>query len=127
MTKVLYIDDDPDIRKIVHVALQLVGQMELILCEKTSVAIETLATMQTRSEVLPDLILLDVMMPETDGPASLAIFRNNPTTAHIPVVFFTARASSTDVENLIKLGATGVIAKPFDPMALAAKVRTFIA
>jgi DNA-binding response OmpR family regulator len=74
----------------------------------------------------PDLILLDVMMPNMDGPTTLTHLRQNPRTADIPVVFMTARAQPRELEHFVSLGAEGVIAKPFDPMTLAASVRNYI-
>ena len=72
----------------------------------------------------PDLILLDVMMPVMDGPATLAHLREDPRTADIPVVFMTARVQKQDLAHFKSLGAAGVITKPFDPMTLAAAVRS---
>ena len=81
--------------------------------------------MVAAADKLPDLILLDVMMPNMDGPTTLAHLRENPKTANIPVVFMTARAQARELEHFLSLGAAGVIAKPFDPMKLAAEVRRF--
>jgi CheY-like chemotaxis protein len=75
---------------------------------------------------VPDLILLDVMMPIMDGPATLARLRETPAAAHIPVVFMTARAQTRELEHFRSLGAAGVIAKPFDPMTLAVSVRSYL-
>ena len=72
----------------------------------------------------PDLILLDVMMPVMDGPATLRRLRENPQTADIPVVFMTARAQTRELDHFKSLGAAGVIVKPFDPMTLAASLRS---
>jgi len=76
------------------------------------------------AEWSPELILLDVMMPRMDGPATLAQLRKNPRTSGIPVLFMTARAQTREVEQFIALGAQGVISKPFDPMTLADEVRS---
>jgi CheY-like chemotaxis protein len=74
--------------------------------------------------VLPDLILLDVMMPGMDGPATLAELRKLPATAATPVIFMTAKVQTAEVAYYKSIGAIGVIAKPFDPMLLAQQVRT---
>jgi len=74
---------------------------------------------------MPDFILLDVMMPMMDGPATLVQLRQNPRTAGIPVIFMTARAQAREVDRFRSLGAVGVIQKPFDPMTLAASVRSY--
>jgi CheY-like chemotaxis protein len=68
---------------------------------------------------------MDVMMPEID-PQTLSHLREDTRTANIPVVFMTARAQSREVKHFLSLGAAGVIAKPFDPMTLAAAVRTYL-
>jgi CheY-like chemotaxis protein len=73
---------------------------------------------------LPSVILLDVMMPVMDGPATLGHLRRNPQTMGIPVLFMTARAQTREVQHFISLGAQGVVAKPFDPLTLAPLVRS---
>jgi CheY-like chemotaxis protein len=65
-------------------------------------------------------------MPFMDGPATLANLRKNPRTAHIPVVFLTARTQTDEIEQYIALGAQGVLSKPFNPMTLAASVRDYL-
>lgn len=74
-------------------------------------------------EPQPELILLDVMMPEMDGPATLLALRQLPNLARVPVVFMTAKVQPQEVANYRALGAADVIAKPFDPMTLADQVR----
>jgi DNA-binding response OmpR family regulator len=71
----------------------------------------------------PDLILLDVMMPEMDGFSVLRALRSNPESAEVPVVFLTARTQESD-EYLVS-GAQGVIAKPFEPGRLVELVRAY--
>jgi CheY-like chemotaxis protein len=66
------------------------------------------------------------MMPLMDGPTTLANLRKNPRTAHIPVVFLTARMRADEIEQYTSLGAQGVLSKPFDPMTLAASVRSYL-
>ena len=75
---------------------------------------------------LPDLVLLDVMMPEMDGPTTLGHLRENARTAKVPVVFMTARAQAYELDTFRSLGAAGVIPKPFDPMTLAGSVRAYV-
>jgi len=73
-------------------------------------------------KALPDAILLDVMMPEQDGPATLRLLRNNEVTARIPVIFLTAKAQSIERERLQAIGAAGTLAKPFNPLTLANEI-----
>jgi CheY-like chemotaxis protein len=71
----------------------------------------------------PDLLLLDVMMPEMDGPTTLKALRQIPGTLPTPVIFMTAKVQPAEVEELRTLGALDVIAKPFDPMTLADQIK----
>ena len=118
MLKVLYVDDDDDIRHIVELALGLDPDMQLRTAASAAEALIELDRDDT-----PDVILLDVMMPIMDGPTLLGLLRNRPDTADIPVVFMTAKTRPADVEDYHARGAIGVIMKPFDPMRLAADIR----
>jgi two-component system OmpR family response regulator len=112
----LYVDDEPDIRQIVQMALGLAPELIIHTGESGERGL-TLAR-----ELHPDLILLDVMMPGLDGPATLARLRADVSLASIPVVFVTAKAMPQEVSRFRELGAAGVIAKPFDPMRLVDQV-----
>lgn len=114
---VLYADDEADILSVASLALEMVGGLEVTACPGGSEAIA--AAHRHR----PDLILLDVMMPVMDGPATLAAIRSDPDLAAIPVVLLTARIRRAEVETYLAAGADGVIAKPFNPMTLADEVR----
>jgi len=117
-TRILHVDDEPDIRDIVTLSLGLNPDFEVREVGSGAEAIEAAA------EWMPQLILLDVMMPKMDGPATLERLRSNPKTSDIPVLFMTARAQTREVEHFKSLGAKGVILKPFDPMKLADDVRS---
>ena len=121
MIRILYVDDDPDIREVAQMALDLDEGLEVRACASGADAIEVAPLFR------PALLLLDVMMPQMDGPTTLAHLRADPRTANIPIVFITARTQSAEVEQLKRLGALGVIAKPFDPMTLAGQARAFLA
>ncbi len=110
---ILIIDDESDIREVAQMGLQLIGGW---VVATASSGFDGLA--QASAE-RPDAILLDVMMPEIDGPETLRLLRAHPTTRAVPVVFLTARSQLTDVQWLEGLGASGVIPKPFDPITLA--------
>jgi CheY-like chemotaxis protein len=118
--RILLVDDEPDIREVVDVSLGLDPEFNMRACASGADALVTAA------EWSPSLILLDVMMPLMDGPATLANLRKNPRTAHIPVVFLTARTLQVEIEQYISLGAQGVLSKPFNPMTLAASVRDYL-
>ena len=112
---ILIIDDEPDIRLIVRLSLQKRG---LTVVEASGGQEGVRLARRER----PDAILLDVMMPNVDGPTTLAALRAAPESAAIPVVFLTAKAQRSEIERLRDLGATGVLTKPFDPMTLADEV-----
>jgi len=118
--RILLVDDEPDIREVVDVSLGLDPQFRTRACASGADALVMAARWS------PSLILLDVMMPLMDGPTTLANLRKNPRTAHIPIVFLTARTQSSEIEHFISLGAQGVLSKPFNPMTLATSVRSYL-
>jgi len=120
MNRILYVDDEPDLREIAQLALSMDPDLEVRTAASGTEAITIAA------DWLPDLLLLDVMMPGMDGPATLARLREDVRMAKLPVVFITARAQPKDLQNFATLDARGVIAKPFDPMTLAQQVRGFL-
>jgi CheY-like chemotaxis protein len=115
--KILIIDDEDDIRRIARLSLGRVGGMEVVEAGGGAEGV------RKADAERPDAILLDVMMPGLDGPATLALLRAGETTAKIPVMFLTAKAMAAEVERLKALGALAVLTKPFDPMRLASEVR----
>jgi len=120
LNKVLYVEDDPDIRAIAELALQDVGGFNAALCSSGQQAL------RVAPEFGPDLILLDVMMPEMDGPETMRRLRVLDATRSTPVIFMTARIQSSEIEEYLALGAIGVIPKPFDPMTLADDIRRIV-
>lgn len=122
MPSILYVDDEADIREIVQMALELDPTITLRLCASGADAL----ALQAAGEPAPDLLLLDVMMPDMDGPTTLLRLRENPAWSGKPAVFMTARAQAADRERLLTLGAVGVIVKPFDPMTLGREVMAYI-
>ncbi len=118
--QVLHIDDELDIREVVAMSLGLDPEFAVRGCDSGEGGLAAAA------EYMPDVILLDIMMPVMDGPTTLAHLRENPRTAAIPVIVMTARAQSSEIAQFKSLGAAGVIAKPFDPMTLAASVRSHL-
>jgi two-component system OmpR family response regulator len=118
--KALVIDDEEDVRFVASRALGRIGGMTVIEAGSGAEGVARAAA------ELPDVILLDVMMPGMDGAATFAALRANPLTASIPVVFLTAKAMLREIERLKKLGAHGVVLKPFDPTSLAQQVRELV-
>lgn len=118
--RVLHVDDEPDIREVVEMSLSLDPEFAVRSCASGADALTTTSAWP------PDLILLDVMMPVMDGPATLKCLRQRPFTINTPIVFMTARAQTREIEQFVALGAAGVIPKPFDPMTLATSVKGYV-
>ena len=121
INKVLVVDDEEDIRAVVQLSLSHVGGWKTALASSCAEALEKAVTER------PDIIILDVMMPELDGVDTLKRLQQNEQTQRIPVIFMTARAQEVESERLLDLGAVGVVAKPFDPMTLPNQIREIAA
>jgi CheY-like chemotaxis protein len=119
LERILCIDDDADMRLVAKLALGKVGGIEVSTSSSGEEALRRLEA----GEVAPDLILLDVVMPGMDGPSTLKGLQGLPSAADTPVIFLTARTNPKEGDELLALGAVGLITKPFDPMTLAHEVR----
>lgn len=117
MTRILYAEDEPDIREIAALALETLGAYTVATMESGKGIVER------ARDFNPDLIILDVMMPDIDGPAALRALRDTPEFRDIPVIFMTAKVLRNEVDELEALGVQAVIAKPFDAGALAGQVQ----
>ena len=117
LTRILYVEDDPDIQAVAKIALEMVGGFTLHCCSSGRDALA-----KPSLDFAPQLLLLDVMMPEMDGPTTLAQLRQIPALSETPVIFMTAKVQSSEVRYYKSLGALGVIAKPFDPMQLSTQI-----
>jgi CheY-like chemotaxis protein len=117
---VLFADDEADVREIIAMSLR---QDLFFVARGCASGGEAL---KTAFEWRPDLALLDVTMPEMDGPSVLARLRADKRTAAMPVVFMTGHADKNEHARLKTLGATGVISKPLDSSELAAALRRFV-
>jgi CheY-like chemotaxis protein len=119
LKRVMCVEDDPDIRMILEFSLGGLGGYEVLGCAGGRDALAQAGAFR------PDLVLLDVMMPDLSGPETLAALRELPEMRGVPVVFITAKAMPEEVEKLLEYGATGVIVKPFDPVALPQQIRIY--
>jgi CheY-like chemotaxis protein len=117
LTRILYVEDEPDIQTVALMALETIGGFTVRACSSGQEALEA------APEFEPDLIILDVMMPGMDGPATMQALRKLPVTAKVDMIFMTAKVQSREIERYLEMGALDVIAKPFDPMALATQVQ----
>lgn len=118
LNRILMVEDETDIQVIAQFALQALGGFTVQTCSSGTEALATVAAFA------PDLILLDVMMPGMDGPTTLTALRAQPALVRTPVLFMTAKVQPHEVAHYKALGALDVIAKPFDPMTLAATINT---
>src|SRR4028118_870006 len=114
--RILVIDDAEDIREVAQVSLEMVGGWEVLTASSGREGVAKALAEQ------PDAILLDVMMPDQDGPTTFLQLQANNATQHIPVILLTAKALAGDRRMFADLGVVSVIAKPFEPMFLAAQV-----
>lgn len=114
--RILVIDDDDAIREVAQMSLEMVGGHDVLTaaCGRDGI-------IRAREE-RPDAILLDVMMPGLDGPATFQRLRADPATCEIPVILLTAKLQPADRSHLAELGVRAVLSKPFDPMTLADEV-----
>ena len=116
---VLVVDDDDSIREIAEISLQLVGGMHVLTASGGVEALETLEPARTQ---LPDVVLMDVMMPDMDGLTTFRHMQADPDIRNIPVILVTAKVQVGDRQVWDGLAISGVISKPFDPMTLAEQV-----
>lgn len=121
LERVYYVEDEPDIRIIAELALVQVGGLTLKMSSTGETALDDIR------QFSPQLILLDVMMPGLDGPATLKQIREHREFDDIPVIFLTAKVQSDEVRELKSLGAIAVIPKPFAPLTLADSLKGFYA
>lgn len=116
-TKILIVEDDSDIQAVLAVALEDIGGYTVVACTSGTEALE-------RSDCAPDLLLLDVMMPELDGPATLRLLRSVPMLWNTPAIFLTARSQNHAALQHQDTQVLGVITKPFDPRRLVEQIQT---
>lgn len=114
--RILIIDDEDDIRQVAALSLETVAGWDVVLANSGKQGIERASTEQ------PDAILLDVMMPEMDGPTTFLKLKSNHKTAHIPVLLLTAKVQGPDQRRFAGLGVAAILFKPFDPLTLADQI-----
>jgi CheY-like chemotaxis protein len=114
--RILIIDDEEDIRAVAALSLESVAGWDVVVSSSGAQGLAQAIEHQ------PDAILLDVMMPGMDGPATFRELRKNPATAGIPVLLLTAKVQSSDQRRFADLGVEAVLFKPFDPMTLSKQI-----
>ena len=116
--RLLCADDEEDIRIILELALGLDPNVEATIVPSGTELLEEAQRGHW------DAVLLDGMMPGIDGYETCRRLKADPQTAEIPVIFLSAKTQAADVEKARRLGAVTTLAKPFDPMTLAAELRS---
>ena len=115
MARIVVADDDADIRDLVAFKLQQVGHEVVAVGDGAS------AVKECQAQV-PDLVVLDVMMPGMSGLDACRALRQDPAMATVPVILLTARAQESDIEQGFNAGADDYVVKPFSPRELASRV-----
>ncbi len=110
--RVLIIDDEESIQTVVQFGIRMAAGWQVLTASSGPQGIQTAQTEQ------PDVILLDVMMPEMDGIATFKLLQSHPQTEQIPVIFLTAKAQTSEKRQFNDLGVSGVITKPFNSLDL---------
>ena len=116
MRRVLIVDDEDDIREVAALSLEATVGWEILTASSGREGIAVAAREK------PDAILMDVMMPEMDGPTTFKQMQQTPETVGIPVVLLTAKVQGVDQRRFAGLGVAAVLFKPFDPLTLASQI-----
>ena len=116
LKRILYAEDDEDIRTIVKLCIENFSECEIEFAENVKILLEKVV------DYKPDLILLDVMMPEMDGITTLKNLREQEQTSLIPVIIVSAKVQETEIKKYKQQDILGVISKPFDPTQLFTQI-----
>ena len=111
--RILIVDDEQDIREATQICLEVLGEWEVMTASSGKEGLIKAAAEQ------PDVILLDVMMPDMDGLTTLQNLQANPATQNIPVILLTAKAQPAEKRRFTELKVAAVITKPYDPFMLS--------
>ena len=118
LKSILYVEDDLHVRTTAKLVMEVIGKFEVRECSSGREALVAARDFQ------PDLILLDVLMPELDGVNTLAMLRRMPHLAEVPALFVTGLTSEADLARYLEAGAIGVIPKPVMPMRLTGQLHS---
>lgn len=116
LKKIMYAEDDEDIRTIVKICIDNFSDWEIEFAENGKILLDKV------SDYNPDLILMDVMMPEMDGITTLKHLREKPQTSLIPVIIMSAKVQEAEIEEYKQQDILGVISKPFEPTQLVPQI-----
>lgn len=118
--RVLVIDDEDGVREVIKICLEAAAGWEVLTAASGNNGLKIAELEQ------PDAILLDVMMPDMDGPSTFKQLQANEHTQHIPTILLTAKAKTSEQEQFKNLGVAGVITKPFEAQGLVEGIRTIL-
>lgn len=118
--RILLVDDDQGIREVARTVLEMVGGYDV---ETAASGMEGLEKARTSP---PDAIVLDVMMPGLDGPATFDLLQEQPETCNVPVILLTAKTQAADRSRFAEMGVAGMLSKPFDPMTLCDQIAAIL-
>jgi CheY-like chemotaxis protein len=118
MRRILIIDDEDDIREVAALSLEAIAGWEILTASSGAEGMAIAANAASK----PDAILMDVMMPEVDGPTTFGLMQQNPAIAGIPVLLLTAKVQGVDQRRFANLGVSAVLFKPFDPLTLSQQI-----
>lgn len=113
---ILIVDDEADVREVTQLGLEMGTDWTVLTAASGAEAI-AIATQEH-----PDAILLDLMMPDLDGRATLKQLKATETTCNIPVIMVTAKAQPSNLQDFQDLEVAAIMAKPFRPLKLAAEI-----
>ena len=116
MRKILIIDDEDDIREVAALSLEATAGWKILTASSGAEGMAIAALER------PDAILMDVMMPEVDGPTTFGKMQQHPIIVDIPVLLLTAKVQGVDQRRFANLGVAAVLFKPFDPLTLAQQI-----
>lgn len=118
MTVVLA-EDDPDIQLVARLSLKRAGFTVKVVGNGQE-------ALDAISAERPDVVLLDWMMPELDGPETCRRLKADPATSSIPVIFLTAKSQEAEIQRGLSLGASGYVTKPFDALTLGQQIKDLV-
>ena len=118
MRRILIIDDEEAIREVAALSLEATAGWEIVTASNGADGLRAAAN----SRPFPDAILMDVMMPDMDGPTTFRLMQENPDLVGIPVLLLTAKVQGVDQRRFAGLGVAAVLFKPFNPLTLAEQI-----
>ena len=117
LNRILHVDDDSDIQEITRLSLESIGGLTVETCSSAAEALRRAPVFR------PDLLLLDVLMPDMDGVELLRRLKEEAGLGEVPVVFMTSKVETIDLTRYLRAGALDIITKPFDYQTLPDSLR----